>query len=794
MTSTEQLDTWQKLSETVSVIPLVGKAPFEKNWQKWCTQKRKFSPADFANHNAGITGGPASNRLIIDVDCPGLFGITCLRKGWQVPETYTVKTGTGKPHYHLTYPQNGWEYGNKGLKNKYGFDLRGLGGQVVAPGSIHPDTGKPYVIDKDLPVAPPPQWLLGLYEDPIDHKQPQGGAWNGSIDDLPIKTTTKALIKDGVPKPQRSEAIMTVCNALVWSNLTDPEIVSIFDSYPIGEKYRKKGRAKVKWLQAEIGRARSYTTDRAEQRPRVATARKTDLAVEIYNFTDVGNAERFAHEWKDEVRYCHTSGKWHLYDPDTGTWRSDLIDRVRQLAKKTVREMYAEASKIKDKDRRTKTAEHALKCESKAKMDAFLALAQSEPEIPVTNDHFDKDPWLFNCLNGTLDLKTGKLKPHDKTYLITKLAPVKYIEDAECPLWLSFLDKVMDHNEHLISFIQSAIGYSMTGDIREQCILFLYGIGSNGKSTFLETMRHVMGDYAQQTDFKTFLIDKCDSIRNDLARLKGARFVSAAEVDSGKRFAEVLVKQVTGGDTITARFLHREFFEFRPEFKIWLAANHKPQIWGTDIAIWRRIRLIPFNVIIPEEQQDHELPDKLKKELPGILAWAVQGCLDWQEKGLGVPDEVRNATMEYKDEMDILAPFISECCVLNPRAESAASELYQTYCDWCDQNGETAIKQRTFGIRLSERGLAKSRTGRKRKWVGIGLTDPENSDACDACDANSTFFPKKTPRVKEKGKIGSQSVTSVTPCEKSGEKLPDGVPEELKDRIDPDLAWQLYTS
>jgi putative DNA primase/helicase len=363
----------------------------------------------------------------------------------------------------------------------------------------------------------------------------------------------------------------------------------------------------------------------------------------------------------------------------------------------------------------------------------MIRLATSEPGIPVLLEQLDADPWLFNVVNGTIDLRTGILRPARREDLITKLAPVIYDPDARCPTWERFLQQIMAGNTALITFLQRAIGYGLTGVTSEQVLLLLYGTGANGKSTFLEVLRALFGDYARQAEFATFLARTSDAVRNDLARLAGARFVTAVEAASGRRLDEALIKQLTGGDPITARFLYQEFFEFTPQFKLFLATNHKPVIRGTEHAIWRRIRLIPFEVTIPQAQQDRTLPDKLRAELPGILAWAVQGCLAWQRDGLPMPTEVHQATETYREEMDTFGLFLADYCIVDPTdptRRATTGELFDAYLTWCRQNGEHFQLTKThFGMRLGERGLTPIRLGKERGWAGIALApEPDFQD------------------------------------------------------------------
>src|SRR5439155_4535552 len=374
---------------------------------------------------------------------------------------------------------------------------------------------------------------------------------------------------------------------------------------------------------------------------------------------------------------------------------------------------------------REKLLKHALRSEQAARMQGMVTLAQSEPGIPVKPDQLDADPWALNVLNGTLDLRTGQLRPHRREDLITKLAPVVYDHEARYPLFLAFLDRIFAGNTELIGFVQRAVGYSLTGDVRERVLLILWGGGANGKSTLLETLRSMLGDYAMRTPTETLLVKHDGAIPNDVARLRGARFVSASEADEGKRLAEAQIKDMTGGETLSARFMRAEWFDFKPEFKLWLATNHKPVIRGTDKAIWDRIRLVPFNVRIPDGEQDKGLGAKLRAELPGILAWAVEGCLAWQRDGLGIAQDVQAATASYRAEMDVLAVFIGDVCTVSPAAKVSSKLLFSRYSKWCEANGERPLSQRALGEKLREKGFEPGKVGHRgtRGWLGIGIAE-----------------------------------------------------------------------
>ena len=450
----------------------------------------------------------------------------------------------------------------------------------------------------------------------------------------------------------------------------------------------------------------------------------------VLNLTDAGNAERFRAHAGERFSYVHSWGSWLHYDGVR--WQRDGSGAAVRQALATLRAMAAETDKVPDEDHRGQLLKHALDSESSARLTAMLTLGQAM--LPVSTDALDSDPDLLNVSNGTLDLRSGELRLHDRNDWVTRLAPVPYEADATCPLWEAFLDRVMGGNERLVTFLQRAVGYSLTGHTNEQILLLLYGVGANGKSTFLETLRAILADYSAITDFNTFLKRDSEGARNDLARLVGTRLVSAVEAEAGKPLAEALVKQLTGGDTITARFLFKEYFDFKPQFKIWLAANHKPNVRGSDHGIWRRIRLVPFTVTIPEAERDPLLTKKLAGELPGILAWAVRGCLAWREHGLGMPAEVLAATASYREEMDRFGGFFDEICVLEKGATVTAKELYEAYQRWCEANGERARSKKALAMVFLERGFEAFRTKRARCWRGLRLrrADEPLSETGDA--------------------------------------------------------------
>jgi P4 family phage/plasmid primase-like protien len=454
----------------------------------------------------------------------------------------------------------------------------------------------------------------------------------------------------------------------------------------------------------------------------------TAAASQIEHFTDLGNAKRFAARYRDRLLYCEKWTRW--FEWDNMRWRDDETLEVYRLAGLLIRSLYPLAKRIRDDEERQAFLKHLARSESFRAQTALINLAKADPAFAVRPGDLDCDPWLLTLENGTLDLRTGKLRPHDQRDRITKLAPVRFDPTASCPNWLEFLHMVMGGNQRLVSFLQRAFGCCLTGITSDKAMFILYGAsGDNGKSTMVDVIQLLLGDYAVRTPTETFLRKKDGAIPNDVAKLKGARFVWASENERGSRLSESLIKEMTGGDKLSARFMRGEFFEFYPEFKPWLATNHKPQVRG-DRALWNRLKLIPFHVTIPKDRQKprHEVMAMFRREFSGILNWALEGCLEWQRNGLGVPEEVVTATREYEAEQDTFAMFLEEKCVRAPNARVLSLALYREYKSWAEQYGESPVSHKMFASFMSERGFEKTKTNRGFLYSGIGLRTEDHYD------------------------------------------------------------------
>jgi P4 family phage/plasmid primase-like protien len=435
--------------------------------------------------------------------------------------------------------------------------------------------------------------------------------------------------------------------------------------------------------------------------------------------TDYGNAQRLVALYGQNIRYDYRRKTWFAWNGKC--WQENAEAKVMQYAKATAKAMYSEASKLQDDARRQPLAKHAVKSESANSIKAMVKLAESEPEIQADISEFDSHPHLLNVDNGVINLRNGKLLPHTREMMLSNYVPVEYNPNADCPIFKAFLERIFAANTNLIGCVQRAIGYTVTGETSEQGFFLCYGEGANGKSTLLETMHFLMKDLAGTIRAEALMQHKFTSHsghNEDVASLRGKRFVSAVETESGHQLAESLIKQLTGGDTITASRKYGHSFSFKPQFKLWIAANHKPQISGTDEGIWRRINFIPFNIRIPEDERDKQLKDKLQSEAQGILTWIVRGAVNWYAQGLGKTDEIRLATTAYRNEQDSVANFLCECCDVGDGFTTKPSILFDNYKNFCAENGYTPLNQQEFPRRLGQLGYSKSAN---RIWRGIKI-------------------------------------------------------------------------
>lgn len=450
----------------------------------------------------------------------------------------------------------------------------------------------------------------------------------------------------------------------------------------------------------------------------VCSAADQDLL--CYPNTDTGNGERLIHRFGDQIRFCPEMRKWLIWDRKR--WLPDNFGKVRRLAKITVRVFYAQAATLDDKAERTGAEKFARHSENAASLRAVLECAQCEEAIVVSARDLDSDPWLLNCLDGTIDLRTGELRQHDPKDLIIKLCPVRFDPNGRCELFKQFLRRIMGGSEELIAYVQRALGYAITGLVSEKALFLFVGDGDNGKTTLLELVRFIVGDYGAQVLIDTLMLKhENNASLSDLADLRGARFVTTSETEEGQRLWEGKLKYLTGMNEIKSCRKYENHVTFAPTHTLFVDANHRPVVRGTDRAIWNRLKLVPFTVTIPVGERDKNLREKLKVEAPGILAWLVQGCLEWQRLGLNDPDAVRNAHLDWRDESEPLRDFIGDCCELRSDASCTAHDLRDAYEFWATENDVDRLIPKQFAARLKNLGCTPARDKRTRRWMGIGL-------------------------------------------------------------------------
>ena len=530
--------------------------------------------------------------------------------------------------------------------------------------------------------------------------------------------------------PTQSEADLALCNKLAfyWNK----------DFNSIDRMFRQSGLYRPKWDRTDYkngriekaiaGTTSTYQKRKERQVQDKPTENKTKT-VSILKHKELAKTDAYFCEQLKQLHghnlmWCDIWGCWLIWDGKR--WKSDNHREIYGYARQLVDYYLKEALDTYDARDQQWWMGVAKSCSANSTQKNVVDMLKSQ--VPTHPDELDTQPMLLNCGNGTINLETGKLQKHRQQDLITKITNTNYDPDAECPRWMQFLDEIFNSNQNLIKFMQRAVGYALTSEIREHVLLVLHGTGRNGKSTLLETLIEILGDYAKPSAPDLLMQKRNDTHPTEIAELKGMRLVACVETEEGHRLKEGLVKRLTGGDTQKGRFIHQDWFEFRQTHKLFLAVNRKPDIRGTDEGIWSRIRLIPFDVKIDDDKQDPKLMQKLIKEAPGILAWAVQGCLDWQNEGLGNPQEVRQASTNWRQDADVVGRFIEDRCIIKESATAPGGLLYSEYQDWCDSQGERPNSNKIFAEKLREKGCERVRPKKGSTWKGIGLLDTKSTE------------------------------------------------------------------
>lgn len=717
-----------------SVIPSgggdKGKAPLV-NWRDHQTTAPNESQLEAweSQFNPHLWGIITNDRIaVIDAD---------------TPETRTeLEAEIGEPH--VATPRGGahWYIDTAGHPMKTiagllpGVDVRGVGGFVNIAGGKYQILRLPVPGDTLIPWGKLPKRILA--------------ALNGS------KPVARAKQGAPIPNGQRNATLTKIAGAMrrqgADQEAIEAALLQIKCETPLPER--------------EIA-AISASVSRYEPKP------DTDQPAH-FNLTDAGNAEYFTDQYGDRLRYDHLRGhwlEWHIH-----CWRPENDGHIMRLALKAARERYRAAVNIADLGLREKIARWAIGSEQRARLEACIAIARSLKPIADSGEHWDKNGWIFCVENGVIDLRTGELRPGKQEDMITMQSPVVYDAEAKALRWLQFLYEIFSGDANLIEWLQRYLGYCLTGDTREQTVAIPYGKGANGKTRLLAILRHVMGNYAYDAPFSTFELTQRAAIPNDLAALVGKRLVTSSETNEGTRLNEARVKALSGQDSITARFLHAEFFTFEPVAKFFLAVNHRPRVHDDSYGFWRRVRLIPFNREFKGEADDKLLLDKLTAETSGILNWLIEGCLKWQKQGLEpTPECVLRATEEYQTDSDPLSQFILDECAFTAQAQVKASDLYKAYLKWCDDQGmreRERMTNTTFGRRMGQK-FKKEHNRAGTFYQGVGMKSDGFVTGYKANGKNSELFSISNSHVKKIVEMPSQPVTTHDNPSQDSAELPD---------------------
>jgi putative DNA primase/helicase len=449
----------------------------------------------------------------------------------------------------------------------------------------------------------------------------------------------------------------------------------------------------------------------SEEDSRARSGKSSDPSSAVTSSADdAALADRFAKRRGDDLRYVAAWSKWLHYNGKV--WKVEATHLARDLAK----QLCQVAAREREGNRRIASSKTIA---------GVQTLAAAHRKIAATVDQWDADPWLLNTPAGVVDLRTGETRAHRPNDHLTKITAVG--AGGQCPRWLAFLRRIFNGNAELVQYMQRVLGYCLTGCTQEHAMFFGYGTGSNGKSVLIDTVAGILGDYHTTAPIETFAASAGDRHPTEVARLCGARLVTAVETEEGRRWAETRIKTLTGGDKIAARLMRQDFFEFKPQFKLFIAGNHKPTLRTVDEAIRRRFNMLPFAVTIPVDERDPKLPERLRAEWPGILQWMIDGCIAWQEQGLAPPKAVTDATAAYLEAQDAMAAWLDECCTCEPNASDTPSRLFSSWKAYAERTGNDAGSTRTFGPQLEARGFRYHRTGIQRSYKGLRV----NEEPCE---------------------------------------------------------------
>lgn len=647
---------------------------------------------------------------------PALWGIPCSSNGffavdidpdgigtWQgwldtygLPEpTPYQKTPRGGWHYLFRLPE-GVKIPNTAGKLAKGIDLR-------SDGYICTGKGYEWQIPLSEPLAEAPEWLLAKIKALSAPKPAQKRELIPPVDNADL-WLRKALEKAEIGK--RNEVGFWLACQLRDAGLPQFEAEDYLTIYANGVP-----QDGTPYTESEALASVEQAYNRAPREP-VALSKPDD-----YPLTDAGNAEFFAAREAGRICYRHDLQRWYVYK--NPIWAADQDGEPERRALEAVRERQVNALAIEDIDKRKRALNFLLNCESDFRLRSLLNIAKITEPLAKGGTQFDQEDFLLATQNGVIDLQTGAFRAGQAGDYLTQITPIAYNPEAKAPRWTQFLSEIYQGDRELIAFVQRAVGYCLTGQTGEQVFFFCYGTGSNGKSVFLDALRALLGDYATNAKFATFVQEKTYSSHDDdLMALEGARLVTSAESKALGALADDVLKIITGGDPLTGSRKYEHTRTFLPKFKLWLAANHLPKVKDYTEAFWRRVILLPFNERFSGAQADKHLSAKLHRELSGILNWAIEGCLLYQEQGLNPPQRCADAVAAWRADNDVLIDFLDTCKV-SDKAECKVGDLYHAYEDWCMANGQKAVYVNNFSQIVEAHGYKREKRRDGRYFIGI---------------------------------------------------------------------------
>ena len=723
-------------------VPPRSKRPVRTEWQRLRMASEQvpdcFAPGD----NIGVLLGEPSGWLVdVDLDCDEAVELA----DQFLPSTPVVTGRSSRPRTHRWYICRG------AATKKHCFpgtrdaivELRSTGHQTLVGPSVHPDDGHVYgMLEGDPAVVDAADLAarvaalaaeVGARRSPNRHvATPPGPTTPAPRPDVADSRASEAVRRRATAYLDRMEPAVSgqgghdrtyaAATAMVHGFCLDPD--EAFNL--LRDRYNQ--RCEPPWSEKELAHKVDDAATKPHERPRgwlrdaglasdvsasrLGGARSRDGTEAIRACdrpcTDLGNAERLVDKFGQDVRYCPQMGRWLVWD---GTrWRDDDQGRPRHLAGLVARSILDEARVCNDDGRRRELAEWAVKSESRPHIDAAVSLASAQPVILVRPDELDAAPWLLNVRNGTVDLQKGLLHPHRREDLLTKMVPVDFVPGTACPRFQAFLDRVFAGDSGLIEFVLRTLGMCLTGSITEQSLPIFHGVGANGKSVLVDTVMFAMGDYACLAPPHLLTVSGHREHATEIADLAGRRLVVASETEEGEVLRLQLIKRLTGDAVLKGRFMRQDYFSFPRTHKLIMVTNNRPRVNEDSEAAWRRLRLVPFSVVIPAAERDPCLLEKLKGEAGGILALMVAACLRWQQDGLGEPTAVKAATAEYRSAEDAVGRFIEERCEADFLAEDSSrftpwKEIREAYVQWAEDAGEPELSDHALGASLARRNL-----------------------------------------------------------------------------------------